>query len=82
MVSDTLKLERESKFELLRIVSMIAIIVCHLAENNNYLLADSVFTISDFIHSFFSCCGQLGVILFVLITGYFMINSKIKLKKF
>ncbi len=78
---DKLLNKRESNFELLRIISMLFIVVCHMANNNEYLMQNTAFSISNFIHCFFSAGGKLGVILFILITGYFMVNSKIKIKK-
>lgn len=73
---------RESNFELLRIICMILIVVFHFSvhggyysENNGTLAFNSV------IIDLFGLGGRLGVNIFVLISGYFLINSKFKPKK-
>ena len=71
--------ERDSNFELLRIVAMMMIILHHIAIYGGWpldlsqtfdLTTDSFFI--QFIHHF----GKIGVWIFVLITGYYMVNSK------
>lgn len=75
------ELNRESNFELLRIVSMIFIILHHLMVHSNYNLGLDI-NVQKFILSIFRCGGKLGVVLYVMITGYYMINKKgIKIKK-
>lgn len=71
---------RESKLELLRIFSMILIIVHHFYYNN-IILDYTNLNLNQFIVQILSVGGKIGVNCFVLITGYFMINSKFKLKK-
>ena len=71
--------KRESNFELLRIISMLFIIAAHYALYNGFSSAGSL--ASNFLFSFFRCGGKLGVTLFILITGYFMVHSDIKIKK-
>lgn len=73
--------KRESNFELLRIISMLFIILHHLIFNGRYQF-NNFFCINDFILTFFRSGGKLGTILFVMITGYYMINKKeIRIKK-
>lgn len=71
---------RESNFELLRFVGMMFIILFHLVLNSKYRIVSS-FSLFDFIFSFFHCGGKLGVALFILICGYFMICKEIKIIK-
>ena len=70
--------KKDGRFEILRIFSMILIIFhhygCFKLLNNfggKYSLVD-IFLFSG---------GKLGVALFIMITGYFMIDQKIKMKK-
>jgi len=70
---------RESNMELLRIISMIFIIFFHLISNSNFqyeeLNVNNLFIKSGV---FF---GELGVNLFILITGYYLCKSKPSFKK-
>lgn len=75
-----LKEGRESNIELLRIVSTLFIFVYH------YMIAGAisevyVYTNNKIVALFLSTEGQVGVNIFFLITGYFMINSKFKIRK-
>lgn len=78
--------ERSSNFELLRIVAMMIIIVHHVLCHGIYFDWHYNNTLTECINSFlalsFGLWGRLGVDLFVLITGYFMVNSNFKIKKF
>lgn len=71
---------RESKLELLRIFSMILILLHHFYYSN-IILDYTNLNLNQFIVQILSVGGKIGVNCFVLITGYFMINSKFKLKK-
>ena len=71
---------RKSNFELLRFVAMMFIVLFHLTLNSEYRTVNS-FSYFNFIFSFFDCGGKLGVALFVMICGYFMINKEIKFSK-
>lgn len=73
--------ERQSNFELLRIIAMAGIVLSHIAGNGHwpYELSpppggDVSFNII-LLQSFLPF-GRIGVYLFVLISGYFMIESK------
>jgi len=73
--------KRDSNFELLRIVSMLFIIAHHLAHHGGYKFGQ-LFNLDNFILTFFISGGKLGVSLFVMITGYYMIKAKdIKISK-
>lgn len=75
--------KRLSQFELLRIIAMFLIILGHsnihgvLANSNSTLLK---YPLSTDV-SLLMVDGTIGVYIFVLITGYFMINSSISFKK-
>lgn len=81
-MSSSVNKKRESGIELLRVISMILIIcyhfVCFRFKTYGSL---GLFSLSNFVMSFFWGGGKYGVILFGLITGYFMINSNISFKK-
>jgi len=71
---------RKSNFELLRILSIILIIIFHCSYHSGFAfmgkLSPNMFTIKVFW-----MFGELGVNLFMLIGGYFMIKSAFKWKK-
>ena len=73
------KVERRSNLELLRIVSMILIVAHHYSVHGGFILPNMDFN-KAFIQ-ILSLGGKLGVDCFVLITGYFMIESKFHLEK-
>lgn len=66
------KKERDSRFELLRIFSMLLIVAHHFAGHGG---GDGI------LNNILVVGGKLGVNLFVLISGYFLINSKINFQK-
>lgn len=70
---------RQSNIELLRIISMLLIISYHYVYHSGYVFES--LTVNSFIVKAFYMFGELGVNLFVLITGYFMINGKFSFKK-
>lgn len=76
------KINRESNFELLRIIAMMFIISHHLSCFGYFEQASDKLSIllNNIFATLLVPLGKLGVVLFVLITGYFMINSKAKIK--
>ena len=78
-----MKKERNSNIELLRIVSIILIVISHYVVHGigiENLNAMPLSITKVFLQAL--VLGNLGTILFVLISGYYLINSKeIKLKK-
>lgn len=70
---------RESNFELLKIISMLMIISFHYVYKSGYEF--EVLNFNSFIVKIFWLFGELGVNLFILITGYFMINKNVSAKK-
>lgn len=72
------KAERKSNFELLRILSMLMIVASHWGWwSRSYpgVLQDSV---QKLFHSHFRTYGQVGVVLFILISGYFLCKNQFK----
>lgn len=67
---------RDSRFELIRIISMIFIIMAHYNLYGNW----SGNIIHNFKMELFRPWGQVGVCLFVMITSYFMSNKDTDLK--
>lgn len=72
--------KRQSNFELLRIICMLMIIGHHIAVHGNYPQPESL-GLNDYLIRFFTVGGKLGVNIFVLISGYFMINSTFRIQK-
>lgn len=71
--------KRKNNIELLRILAMFLIITFHYVYKSGYVMES--FGISSILVKTFYFFGELGVNLFIFITGYFMVQSKYKLKK-
>ncbi len=78
-MKDTAKI-RDSRFEILRILSMILIIMHHFAVHGGWPTS-GVGAVNQGIINFFVIGGKLGVNIFILISGYFLFTSNFKLKK-
>ena len=77
-----MKEERKSNFELLRIISMVLIICHHYVEHGAFgNLTLFPLNFNKFFLQVLHYGGKLGVNLFVLISGYFLISSSFKMKK-
>jgi len=72
---------RKSNIEILRIISIILIVLFHCVFHSGLSFGFN-FSFNKFMSKIFWMYGELGVNLFVLIMGYFMINAKFKFKKF
>ena len=68
--------QRQSNFELLRIFAILIIISHHFALHGGLDLNDNLVSLNGFWMQFLLIGGKIGVNLFVLISGYFLINSK------
>lgn len=75
------KQERNSNFEILRIISMIMIIAHHYAVHG-FVSNDLEYSFNRYIVGILSLGGKLGNTIFILISGYFMVNSRITKKKY
>ena len=81
------KKERNSNLELLRIIAMLFIVASHFAFHGfgslgsfnevNFIIANS----NNYLIYFLGMLGKIGVDVFVIISAYFMINSKFTFKK-
>lgn len=71
--------ERKSNIELLRIISILLIISFHYVYKGG--LTFEKFCFNEFLVKIFWMFGELGVNLFILITGYFLSKGKISYKK-
>ena len=66
--------ERLSNIELLRIISMFFILLSHFSSHGNFII-DSISINSIFIE-FIQILGKIGVNIFILISGFFLIEKK------
>lgn len=69
---------RNSSFELLRIISMLMIIGHHLVVHGNFSTAS---TLNSWVLTILEFGGKFGVIIFMLISSYFLINTKFTIRK-
>lgn len=69
------KTQRNSSIELLRIISMVMIVSSHFATHGGFLFDVTTLSIPRFWLNFLQMGGDLGVDVFVLISGYFLIKS-------
>ena len=72
---------KDSNFELLRVVSMIFIISLHYVAHSVIILDIDDLGFNYYLMQFFRVSGPIFLNLFVMLTGYYMINKKIKIKK-
>ena len=76
------KSKRKSNIELLRIIAMILIIAHHFALHGKFTFPTSLITPNRLWIQFIKMGGTIGINLFVLISGYFLIKSQnIKIDK-
>ena len=76
-----MKKERNSNIEILRIISMIFIVMSHYTVHSGIELTSLPLGINRFILEV-TRLGNIGVIIFMLISGYYLIEQKsIQLKK-
>ena len=75
-----MKKKRQSNIELLRIIAMLLIISFHYVFHSGYVFEQLNY--NSFIVKTFYFFGELGVNIFFLITGYFLVTGKFSIKKF
>lgn len=75
-----MKKERKSNLELLRIVAILLVILSHFNVFGNYPAYESGTAINYILKSIF-ITGAIANAIFVIITGYFMVESNVKYKK-
>ncbi len=71
-----MKKVRESNFELLRIISIFLIICFHYSDLGSIELSSVPFSFNKFILELASFGGGFGNNIFILISGYFLLNSE------
>ncbi len=75
------KNKRDSNIELLRIIAMVMIVAHHFLVHGGFQIASIGFTNKLWLQLLYSG-GKIGVNIFILISGYFLISSeKVKLDK-
>ncbi len=67
---------RQSNIELLRIIAMFLIIAHHYAIHSGFNFSTTAITINRLWVQFLQIGGKIGVNVFILIFGYFLIYSK------
>ncbi len=67
--------KRTSNFELLRIIMMILIVASHFACHGKFGFSEDTISINRLWIQFTTIGGKIGVNVFVLISGYFLIDS-------
>ena len=73
---------RNSSIELLRIVSMIMIVFHHFARHGEFQFWNYELSVPKLWYNFIIMGGKIGVNIFVLISGFFLINNNKKLFNF
>lgn len=68
--------QRNSALEILRIISMLMIVFHHFAIHGEFKWETNFITVPHLWYNFIILWGKLGVNLFVLISGYFLISDK------
>ena len=67
--------QRNSSIELLRIISMVMIMFYHFSIHGHFDFATASVSVSRLWLNFISMGGKIGVDLFVLISGYYLISD-------
>ena len=74
--TNSTKVARDSSFELLRIISMFFIAICHFATHGGFDFGAQTLTLPRFWWYFIEMGGNFGVDVFVLISGYFLLHQR------
>lgn len=73
--------DRQSQFELLRILSMFMIIAYHFSLWSKFEISVDNLTVNKYWVQILRMTGKIGVNLFVLISGYFSIYTAMRIRK-
>lgn len=74
-------MKRKSNMELLRIISMFMIVLHHYADHGGFVFANGEITFNRIFLQLIHMFGKMGICIFVLISGYFLVESEFKWKK-
>lgn len=74
LTTDSKKIPRHSNIELLRIIAMMIIIAHHFAIHSDFEFSSDIIIINK-LWVLFNSGGKLGVNIFILISGYFLVTS-------
>ena len=75
-LTPALKKARNSNIELLRIIAMLVIVGCHFATHGGFDFNSQSVTLPRLWWNVLEMGGNFGVDVFVLISGYFLIENK------
>lgn len=75
------KNKRNSNLEILRIIAMFFIILHHFAVHGMSHVDFVASNLNTYLIFFCGILGKMGVVVFILISAYFMVNSKFTLRK-
>lgn len=75
------KTSRNPSFELLRIISMLMVVTLHFLGHGRVLENVRLFSSNFFVAWMIESLAYVTVNCFVLISGYFLVNSKFRVKK-
>lgn len=80
----TVQKQRESNIELFRIITMLLIVAHHYVVNSGLMetIAQNPTNTRSLLYLIFGAWGKTGINCFVLITGYFMCQSNLTLRKY
>ena len=67
---------RDSRIELLRIVSIILIILFHITLYSGFSIVKDNLSFNYILHVMLGIFGKVGVVLFVAITSWFYVDKK------
>lgn len=76
--TNTQKSDRFVNFEFLRIISIFMVIILHFINNSQFNDVVDMYSINGYIYSFIQGLCYTADNLFVLLSGYFLVNSKFK----
>lgn len=82
MENDKIKEKRNIGLDVLRILAMIMIVVLHYLGKGELLKEENTDYLNHVIYWFFECLCIIAVNCYVLISGYFLVKSDFKMKKF
>ena len=75
------KIKRNSSFEILRIISMFAIILGHFSYHGNFELQKQLYSFNKVFLELIQAGGDFGINCFIMISSYFMVELKFKVEQ-